>query len=83
MGGVTYGQLKRKYATDAPASPWHGLPDAELEADRRVAAALGQQSTDRAEAKGGRVIEAWIARELRSRERPRVNRDDALLSHAA
>ena len=68
-----YEQLKRRYFSNAPGAPWYELPDAVLEADRQFAALLLAELDDTPEATGGRVMEVWVAPELRAREPARAS----------
>ena len=72
---MTYEDLKRKYPTNAEGSPWHALSDDELGTDLRFAAHLRVLGETTQESAGGRVIERWIAHELRARaqRQPRPN----------
>ena len=66
---MTYAELKLRYPTNAPGAPWYRLSDAELEADRHVAAAFRAAGAGRPESRGGRRIEGWIDQELQARAR--------------
>ena len=65
-------ELKRRYPSDAPTLPWRALPDAQLRADLRVAAARRDRPPHMKARHGARTIETWIAAELHDRAQLRA-----------